>query len=109
MRLSLQQQVIQLVENQPLAFRGARGVDIECTAGRVWLTVDGQPGDFFLARGERLRIASDGLALVEGLPAGAVRLLRQTPWPLRWARSLRQALRMRLPRTPGSGRLGIKA
>lgn len=82
MRWSLQQQVIQLADDRPLAFRGARGLDLECVAGWVWLTVEGQAGDFFLQAGERLTITSDGLAVVEGLPRGAVRLLRPAPWPV---------------------------
>jgi len=85
MRMSLRNGVIQLAEGKPLAFRGARAVHLECTEGRVWLTVAGQAGDFLLGKGERLRIESNGLALVEGFPAGSIRLVSVTPWPIRWA------------------------
>ena len=85
MRKSLRNGVIQLAENRPLAFRGGRGVHLECTEGMVWLTVEGQPGDFLLAKGERLRIDNNGLALVEGLPSGAIRLVSEAPWAIRWA------------------------
>jgi DUF2917 family protein len=98
MWMSLRNGVIQLAEGKPLAFRGARGVELECTDGRVWLTVEGQAGDFLLARGERLRIDSNGLALVEGLPGGAIRLLSAAPWPVRWANHLLLALRRALLR-----------
>lgn len=58
-----------------MVFGHARNVHIECTEGMVWVTVEGQPGDFILAHGERLRLESDGLALVQGLSTGAVRLV----------------------------------
>ena len=80
MRRSPRNESIRLAADRPLAFRGARGFHLECTEGRVWLTVEGQGGDFFLARGERLCIESDGLALVEGSPSGTIRLLSGAPW-----------------------------
>ena len=43
----------------------------------VWLTIEGQPGDFLLASGQRLHIKSNGLALVQGLPTGSVRLVSE--------------------------------
>jgi hypothetical protein len=66
-----------LTGGKQFAFRDARGVYLECTEGMVWLTVEGQPGDFLLARGERLRIESKGLALIQGLPFGSVRLVSE--------------------------------
>lgn len=97
MWLSLRNGTIPLADGRLLAIRGARGAELECTAGRVWLTVEGRPGDIVLGPGERSVITGQGLALVEGLPAGAVRLLKpasrlqrawQTlPWPRRAATS----------------------
>ena len=92
MRMSLSNGIIQLDEWKPLAIRGARGLRIECTAGKVWLTIHGQPGDFYLAAGEGLRLASNGLALVEGMPRGGVRLVAESPWPVRWAGGLLRRL-----------------
>lgn len=83
MLISLRNMVIQLAEGRGLPFRDARGVCLECTEGLVWLTVEGQPDDFLLARGERLRIESNGLALIQGLPSGSVRLDSMTTWPVR--------------------------
>ena len=76
MLMPLKNIVIKLEEKQ-LAFRGAREVHLECTEGVVWLTVEGQPGDFLLTRGERLGIESNGLALVQGLPSGSVRMVSE--------------------------------
>jgi DUF2917 family protein len=97
MRMSLSNGIIQLDEWSPLAFRDARGVRLECTAGRVWLTVEGQPGDFYLAAGEGLCLASNGLAVVEGMPHGSVRLVAPSPWPVRWAGRLLRGLYRRRP------------
>lgn len=84
MKMSLRNVVIQLADGKPLAFQGARGVHLECTAGRVWLTLEGQAGDFVLAEGGRLRIEGNGLALVEGAPTGAIRLVGAAHWAIRW-------------------------
>lgn len=94
MQMSLRDMVFELVEKKQLTFRDARGVCLECTAGTVWLTVEGQAGDFLLEKGERLRIESNGLALVQGLPAGAVRLVSEVSWSSR--RAIRFDLRFGL-------------
>lgn len=86
MLMSLGNLVIQLAEGKKLAFRGARDIHLECTEGLVWLTVEGQSGDFLLAKGERLRIESCGLALIQGLPSGSVRLVSMATWSTRQGR-----------------------
>lgn len=77
MLMPLKNIVIKLAEGKQLAFRDGREVYLECIEGVVWLTVEGQPGDFLLAKGERLRIESNGLALVQGLPSGAVLMVSE--------------------------------
>lgn len=79
MRMSLNDSVIKLAAGRPLALRGARRVQLECTEGMVWLTLEGTPEDYFLAKGETLRLKNDGLVLVEGNPAGAIRLIGEAP------------------------------
>lgn len=81
MQLAIGKRIIRLEADAPLAFRGARGVVVECVEGTVWLTVDGQAGDFFLRRGDKLCIDSEGLALIDGLPRGAVRFHRPVRCP----------------------------
>jgi hypothetical protein len=90
-----------LADNHPLALRAARGVRVVCTAGTLWLTVDGEAGDFFLCTGQSHRIASNGLALVESMSGGRLRL---EP-PPRLA-GLREPL-ARLLGNWQSGRLGL--
>ncbi len=65
-----------LADNAPVRLSRARGVRVTCTAGRVWLTVEGETGDIFLRPGESHVIATDGLALLEALGDGRVRLGR---------------------------------
>ena len=80
----LSNMVIQL-EDRPVSFRCARKVHLECSAGIVWLTIQGQAGDFILTQGEQLLIESDGRVLVQGLPAGTIRLSRKAPvWFFVW-------------------------
>lgn len=80
MHLSLGNEVIQLAAGRPLALRGARKLELECIEGAVWLTLEGEPEDYLLAAGERKRIERGGLALVEGNPAGVIRLIGTKAW-----------------------------
>jgi hypothetical protein len=84
-----------LAAGEVLALRGARGTWLECTQGMVWLTIEGQPGDFYLEQGSGLRIASNGLVLIEGMPTGEIRQIREVPWPIRWTSRLLSTLRFR--------------
>lgn len=65
-----------LADNQPLSLRDARGVRVICTTGILWLTVEGEAGDVFLHLGQSHRIISNGLALVESIGGGRIRLER---------------------------------
>jgi hypothetical protein len=85
MRISLGNGVVQLVEGSPLSLRGARGLYLECTEGRVWCTLDGKSKDFVFGMGEQLRIENNGLALVQGSPCGSIRLVSEVPLPSRWS------------------------
>lgn len=105
MWLSLKQGSLQLDGDAPLAFRQARGYWVCCVDGQLWLTIAGQPGDHLLAAGDRVRIDSNGLALISGLPTGTLRLYREASWPLRSAHWLLQAWRGFRPRPAARQRL----
>ena len=62
-----------LAHNTPVRLMSAKGVRIVCTAGRVWLTVEGEAGDFLLAAGESHLVEGHGLALLEAIGDGRVR------------------------------------
>jgi hypothetical protein len=61
-----------LANNTPL--RLPPDVRITCTAGIVWLTVAGEAGDVFLMPGESHHVRGRGLALLEAIGSGQVRL-----------------------------------
>ena len=75
METSSENTVIQLGQNRTLAFRDARDVLLECTEGIVWFTIEGQSCDVLLAKGEKLRIDSNELALIQGLPTCSIQLM----------------------------------
>lgn len=62
-----------LAHNAPIRLMSARGVRICCTAGCVWLTVEGEAGDILLAAGESHLVHGRGLALLESIGSGRVR------------------------------------
>jgi len=64
----------ELSENAPIRLNNARGVSIQCTAGTIWITLSGEAGDIFLQAGERWTIKSNGLALIESIGTGCIRL-----------------------------------
>ncbi len=76
MELDLREGELCLADDSPVRLRRARGVRVACTAGQVWLTVAGEAGDILLRAGQSHVIAADGLALLEGLGGGHVRLER---------------------------------
>ena len=75
MRISLDNMVIQLAERKMLTIRDARDIRIECNKGMVWLTIEGQPGDFLLEKGDHLLIKGNGPAFIQGMPFGLVKLV----------------------------------
>ncbi len=75
MRMSLDNMVIQLAERKMLTIRDARDIRIECNEGMVWVTVEGQPGDFVLAKGEHLLIKNKGPVFIQGMPYALVKLV----------------------------------
>lgn len=79
MRLQPENAILVLWKNLPLRLAGARGATIRCDSGIVWLTIDGEPGDFFLTAGESHTLASNGLALIEAIESGTIRIVLPRP------------------------------
>jgi hypothetical protein len=50
---------------QLLRLEAARGREVFCEAGHLWITEEAQPCDVWLAAGQRVRLVGEGLALVE--------------------------------------------
>jgi hypothetical protein len=73
MDLDLYKSELCLTDNAPIRLLSARGVRITCTAGLVWLTVEGEAGDIFLAPGQSHLVRGRGLGLLEAIGSGRVR------------------------------------
>ncbi len=78
MSTSLKNAVIELAYGKSVAFKDARDACLVCTDGALWLTVAGEFRDFLLIKGERLRIGSNGLAIIQGLPFASAQLVGTT-------------------------------
>lgn len=63
-----------LHENHPLRFSKARGHRIECMFGTVWITAYNELEDHMLTQGQVYVVPNNGLALVEAIGQGKVRI-----------------------------------
>ena len=63
-----------LTNNHPMRIEEANGLRIVCTAGVIWITVNGEAGDTFLRPGQSHTISCDGLALIESIGDGKIRV-----------------------------------
>jgi hypothetical protein len=76
MKIDLRSGEVCLQDNQPVRLSGASGLHVVCTAGIIWITVNGEVEDIFLTAGERYRVSSNALTLIESIGSGKVRLLQ---------------------------------
>ncbi|KXB31153.1 hypothetical protein AT959_10745 [Dechloromonas denitrificans] len=74
MKINLQSGEYELSDNTPIRLKNARGISVQCTAGTIWITLTGEAGDVFLQAGECWAIKSNGLALIESIGTGCIRL-----------------------------------
>jgi Protein of unknown function (DUF2917) len=74
MNFELSNTIIQVTEANKVGFKKAHNMRLECLEGIIWITFDDLDGDFLLAAGEQLLIASNGLALISGLPSAKIGL-----------------------------------
>ena len=74
MKFDLSAGEIKLSNNQPICARQARGLRITCTSGVIWITVDGEPGDTYLRAGQTHELRGNGLAIIESIGEGRIRL-----------------------------------
>lgn len=79
MKIDLGSGELCLRHGQPLRLARASGVRVDCLAGNIWITVAGEPADVFLMAGRSYRIEGRGLALIESIGEGRVRLTVPRP------------------------------
>lgn len=103
MKIDLGSGELCLRHGQPLRLVRATGVLVDCLSGTIWITVAGEPADVFLQAGQSYRIKSRGLALIESIGEGRVRLriaqFADDGWPARLLRQKIPAGGMVLSRT----------
>ena len=93
MKIDLSAGEIQLANNQPICARRASGLRITCTLGVIWITVDGEPGDTYLTAGQTHELRSSGLAIIESIGEGRIRLHKPEPFLQRLAAASFKLLR----------------
>lgn len=80
MKIDLKSGEVCLSDNHPICLRQARGLRVTSTAGTIWVTVTGEPGDIFLHPGQTHELRSNGLAIIESIGDGRVRLHKPAPF-----------------------------
>lgn len=80
MKIDLKSGEVCLSDSHPICLRQARGLCVTSTAGTIWITVTGEPGDTFLEPGQTHQVSSNGLAIIESIGNGRVRLKKPAPF-----------------------------
>ncbi|HEY2628478.1 MAG TPA: DUF2917 domain-containing protein [Usitatibacter sp.] len=65
---------VNLLAGELMRLDDPRGVEVACDAGRVWITEERGPDDFWLLPGESVRLTRRGLAILEATQAARVRI-----------------------------------
>ena len=91
MQIELTQANIALEAHHALSMTDASGVEVECRTGQVWLTMDGDPRDIFLAPGDAHAIQRDGLTLISAIKPSVVHVQLPQVQPVPWKRWLARA------------------
>ena len=63
------------VAGEVLRLPRARGLEVACDSGHLWITEEAQPDDVWLAPGQRVRLVGEGLAVLEAKGAARLRIL----------------------------------
>jgi hypothetical protein len=67
-------QAKQLLPGQVLAMKGHKGIQLCCTAGRLWVTIEHETGDFILEANQCLSIEAKGRVVVSALDSGSFKV-----------------------------------
>ena len=85
---------LQIARGGLLKLREARDMVIEVHNGALWITEEGDSRDYYVAKGDWLRLDCDGLAIAHALEKSVVTLSKAAPAqgePL-WSRVRRAVL-----------------
>ena len=88
MQIGLTQANIALERYHALSMTDAAGALVEVRTGQVWLTMDGDARDIFLAPGDSHAIQRDGLTLISAMEPSVVRVQPPRRRATAWKRGL---------------------
>lgn len=88
MQIELTQANIALERYHAMSMTDAVGVQVECRTGQVWLTMDGDARDIFLAPGDAHAIQRNGLTLISAIKPSVVHVQLPRARPAAWKRLL---------------------
>ena len=74
MQIEINRSTVYLARDGLIALRDAKGTQICCQSGSLWVTQEGEIKDAVLAPGEALTIANAGLTLITALHSSALAL-----------------------------------
>lgn len=109
MWISFGKSTVTLDAKQTLALKHARGMEVTCVEGVIWLSTEGDARDILLTPGRSFTLATNGLTVMEGMPHATIRLERRASWPqnavgrliqaalARWQRPAPQASLLKAP------------
>jgi len=86
MQIELTQANIALEAHHAMSMTDAIGVQVECRTGQVWLTMDGDSRDIFLAPGDAHSIKRNGLTLISAIEPSLVHVQLPRARPAAWKR-----------------------
>jgi hypothetical protein len=70
---------LQIARGGMLKLRDARDMVIEVRRGALWITEEGDTRDYYVAKGDWLRLDCDGLAIAHALEKTVVTLSKAAP------------------------------
>ena len=70
---------MQLAKGGLLKLRDARDMVIEVRKGALWITEEGDSRDYYVAKGDWLRLDRDGLTIAHALEKTSVTISRAAP------------------------------
>ena len=86
MQMRLAQANIALDARHAMSLTGAAGAVVACVRRQVWLTMDGDARDIFLAPGEAHSIERGGLTLINAIEPSVVHVEVPQPRAAAWKR-----------------------
>lgn len=79
MKVDIERATMDLERMQIIRLRGARGVQLSCRGGSLWVTQEGLARDDFLVPGVSQVIETDGMVVIEAMLASSLTIDSRKP------------------------------